>query len=110
MSVVPAKDGYFPVTCVHRADLEDKGFDVSNVTDEQMERLASKMGDLYVEFGGYWEAIDELAAGMGIPRKEGIDKQGFCTKCGWHVTTHNDDGSCVDDKGLADEWPKGGRD
>jgi len=98
MSVVPPVDGYFPITSVHRNDLADYGFDVSNVTDEQMERLASKMGDLYVEFGGFWEAMEEIAEGMGIPRTEGINKKGFCMKCGSHVSTHNDDGSCVEGK------------
>lgn len=101
MSIVPPKDGYFPITSVHRADLEDRGFDVSNVTDEQMERLAEKMGELYVEFGGFWDQMEEIAEQMGISRIEGIDKHGFCTKCGCHVSTHNDDGSCVED-----EWPK----
>jgi hypothetical protein len=103
MSVVPPVDGFFPITSVHRNDLADYGFDVSGVTDEQMERLAGKMGDLYVEFGGFWEAMEEIAEGMGIPRIEGINKKGFCTKCGFHVSTHNDDGSCVEDN---DEWPK----
>jgi hypothetical protein len=97
MSIVTPKNGYFPITSVHRNDLADHGFDVSNVTDEQMERLAEKMGGLYVEFGGFWEAMEDLAKEMGIPRIEGINKKGFCTKCGSHVSTHNDDGSCVKD-------------
>ena len=109
MSIVAPVDGYFPITSVHRADLEGKGFDVSKVTDCQMEQLANKMGDSYLEFGGFWECLEEYATGLGIPRIEGIDKHGYCTKCGCHVSTHNDDGSCVDDKKEEeerDEWPK----
>jgi hypothetical protein len=97
MSVIKPEDGYFPITSVHRDDLADRGFDVSDVTDEQMERLADKMGDIYVEFGGYWDSMEGIAGEMGIPMLPGIDKKGFCTKCGWHVSTHNDDGSCVRD-------------
>lgn len=69
MSIVAPKDGYFPITSVHRSDIEGRGFDVSNVTDEQMERLADKMGGLYVEFGGFWEAMEDLAEAMGIPKR-----------------------------------------
>jgi len=101
---VRPEGGFFPITSIHRDDLADYGFDVSNVTDEQMERLAEKMGALYVEFGGFWEAMEELVEGMGIPRVEGINKKGFCTKCGSHVSTHNDDGSCVrDDEQYVDD-------
>ena len=98
MRHLPPLGGYFPITSVHRNDLADYGFDVSGVTDEQMERLADKMGDLYVEVGGFWDQMEEIAEQMGIPKIEGIDKRGFCTKCGCHVSTHNDDGSCVEDK------------
>ena len=38
------------------------------MTDKQMERLADEMGDLYVEFGGFWEAMEGIAEEMGIPK------------------------------------------
>lgn len=69
MSIVPPKDGFFPIASVHRDDLVEKGFDVSNVTDKQMERLAEKMGSLYLEFGGFWDHLEEIAEEMGIPRR-----------------------------------------
>ncbi|MBM4350048.1 MAG: hypothetical protein FJ106_09225 [Deltaproteobacteria bacterium] len=61
------EDGYFPITSIHRADLEDRGFDVTQVTDEQMERLAEKMGEVYVESGAFWNHMEDLSEEMGIP-------------------------------------------
>jgi hypothetical protein len=40
---------YFPISRVHRDDLIGEGFDVSNVTDDQMETIADKMADAYTE-------------------------------------------------------------
>lgn len=57
----------FPVTSVCRDDLESLGFDVSNVSDLQMSRLASKMGDDYCE-QMFWSSMEILADGMDIPR------------------------------------------
>jgi hypothetical protein len=68
MSIVSPHDGYFPVTSIHRDDLRDIGFDVANVPDDQMQRLAEKMGELYVEFGGFWQTMEDLAEEMGIPK------------------------------------------
>ncbi len=77
------KDGFFPITSIHRADLEDRGFDTSKVTDRQMKRLAEKMGELYVESGGFWDHMEEIAEAMKIPRRSVMEE------------------SCVED-----EWPK----
>ena len=40
---------YFPISHICRDDLEGKGFDISNVTDSEMSRLADKLGDDYCE-------------------------------------------------------------
>ena len=40
MSIVKPVDGFFPITSVHRDDLEEKGFDTSNLTDDQMLEMA----------------------------------------------------------------------
>jgi hypothetical protein len=68
MSIVKPVDGLFPITSVHRDDLEEKGFDTSNLTDDQMLELARRMEDAYVEFGGFWETMEDLAEKMGIPK------------------------------------------
>lgn len=51
---------YFPITSVGRADLEGMGYDISNVTDEQMERLASKMANAYLD-QSYWIDLEIIA-------------------------------------------------
>jgi hypothetical protein len=67
-------DKDFEVISVSRADLVQAGFPpelVAQLTDEQMERIAAKMGDYYND-QGYWglvtvatETITGLTAEMG---------------------------------------------
>ena len=59
----------FPITSVSREDLEAKGFDTSEVDDDTMERLASKMGDDYCE-QLFWTSLEIIAEYMGIPKKD----------------------------------------
>ena len=40
---------YFPITSVHRDDLEGQGFDVEKISDDDMQNLAEKMADDYCE-------------------------------------------------------------
>jgi hypothetical protein len=61
---------YFPITSVSRADLEQEGFDMKDVDDSTMERLASKMGDAHCD-GGYWIDLKISAGGSEIPKKGG---------------------------------------
>lgn len=60
---------FFPITSVSRADLEERGFDVSGVSDAVMERLAQRMADDYLE-QMYWLSLDEMAEFVGIPRQQ----------------------------------------
>ena len=48
----------FPCVTLSRADFEEKHFDTSNISNEQMGRIASKIGDTLVE-NLYWECIEE---------------------------------------------------
>jgi hypothetical protein len=41
----------FHITSVHRDDLLDAGFNPTGVTDEEMQLLASRLSDSYLEFG-----------------------------------------------------------
>lgn len=59
---------FFPITSVSRDDLESKGFDTSEITDEQMKRLASKMADDYLE-QMYWISMTIIAENLGFPKK-----------------------------------------
>ena len=42
-----AERRYFPITSVHRDDLEGQGFDVEKISDDDMQNLAEKMADDY---------------------------------------------------------------
>ena len=60
----------FKITSVTREDLESRGFDTTNITDEQMEELARKMCDDYLE-QMFWISLDIIAEDIiGIPKKK----------------------------------------
>lgn len=59
----------FIVTEVSREDLEAIGYDTSEVSDDTMERLASKLGDDYCE-QLFWISLDIMAEYMEIPKKK----------------------------------------
>lgn len=59
----------FKITSVTREDLEMRGFDTTNITDAQMERLAQKMCDDYLE-QMFWVSLDIIAEDiMGFKKK-----------------------------------------
>lgn len=60
----------FKITSVTREDLEMRGFDTTNITDAQMERLAQKMCDDYLE-QMFWISLDIIAEDIiGIPKRK----------------------------------------
>lgn len=59
----------FIITQVSREDLETIGYDTSEVSDDTMERLASKLGDDYCE-QLFWTSLDIMAEYMEIPKKK----------------------------------------
>lgn len=67
--IVKERDEFFKITSVSRGDLEERGFDVSNVSDATMERLARKMADDYCE-QLFWESMEIIAESLGIERIE----------------------------------------
>ena len=59
----------FNITSVSWEDLEYRGFDTTNITDAQMERLAQKMCDDYLE-QMFWISLDIIAEDiMGFKKK-----------------------------------------
>lgn len=94
--------GFFPVICLHRQDLEDFGFDVSEVSDEKLKELADRIGDFWVESGEFWDILIEFAESMGFKRVDSVDRRGFCIKCRGHWSEH-ENGQCVVQE---DRWPK----
>lgn len=59
----------FSISRLSREDLEEKGFDASDVDDKTMQRLADKLGDDYCE-QLFWDSLDIIAESMGIPKKK----------------------------------------
>ena len=60
----------FKITSVTREDLENRGFDTTNITDAQMEELARKMCDDYLE-QMFWISLDIIAEDIiGIPKRK----------------------------------------
>lgn len=66
---------YFEITSISRDDLAARGFDVENVSDAQMERLAQDMKGVYLDTL-YWPCLIQKAEEMGIPRSETPVEQG----------------------------------
>lgn len=58
----------FNCVTLSRADFEDLGYDTSNISDEQMERIASRIGDVLVD-NLYWECIREWGYSMSKHNK-----------------------------------------
>jgi len=74
---------YFTITHVHRDDLLSKGFDVSRVSDGDMEELARKMSNDYLE-QLFWSSLEIIAEeGLEIPKMLNDD---CCPKCGSVLT------------------------
>ena len=59
----------FVISEVSREDLEEIGFDTSEVSDETMEYLARKLGDDYCE-QLFWSSLEIIAEYLEIPKKE----------------------------------------
>ena len=59
--------GYFPITSIHRSDLEELGYDISGVDDATMSRLAGQMKEAYLE-QDFWINLRILANDLHIPR------------------------------------------
>ena len=62
------RDSHFPITSVHRGDLEAAGFDAGAVADATMVELAEKMADAYIE-NTFWIDLDIIAESLGIPKQ-----------------------------------------
>lgn len=61
---------FFEVCSVSKEDIEQEGFDASKLTAEDMERIASKQGDLICDCCDYWTALEGACEYWDVPRKE----------------------------------------
>ena len=90
---------YFPVAYVSREDLEWRGFDTSNVTDDDMVTLAEDLGDDYCE-QLFWSSMEIIAhETLEIPKY-------IYPKCGKSISgqdSYYDDFECLSCK---NKWEK----
>ena len=59
----------FPITTICKEDVETAGFDISNITDEQLKKIADNMEDMYLQ-DGFWHDLRASAEKVGIPKKK----------------------------------------
>ncbi len=67
---VPVMSNYFEVCCVSREDVKERGYDPSNLSDDDMQSIASKMDDLIREGVDYWYAVDGACGYWEVPLLE----------------------------------------
>lgn len=58
---------YFDISCIHRDDVKDEGYDGDKLDDATMERLADKMNDYHLEYG-YHEDLELACEKLEIPK------------------------------------------
>lgn len=58
----------FILTAISRADLKGRGFDADKLSDSDMQDIADNMADDYIEYGGYWEGLENEAEKMGAKK------------------------------------------
>ena len=56
----------YPITSVCREDLKEN-FDIKNIDESTMKKLASKMADAYCD-DGFWIDLEIIAEHLGIPK------------------------------------------
>ena len=57
------------VSYLCRDDLEYKGYDTTNLTQDKLESIASKMGDYYLDYS-YWDDLENACDYLEIPRND----------------------------------------
>ena len=62
----------FPITSLTRIDLGNAGFDVTDVTDETMNKLALYMADEY-STNFFEDSLKSLASHLNIPKIKDYD-------------------------------------
>ena len=48
---------YAPIAFVSRDDIEQLGYNADDITDKELQMVANKMGDYYLEYGDYNEDL-----------------------------------------------------
>lgn len=61
---------FFEVCALSKEDIEQAGFDAGKLSEEDMQRIASKQGDLILDCCDYWTALEGACEYWEIPRKD----------------------------------------
>ena len=106
--------GAFIITALSYGDLEEK-YDINKINNEQMNRLANKMANAYMEGGaGFWGDLEIIADDIGLPRlkketdycpkynEQSLpDKNGDCSLCRNHKADSYKKAQCKECNKLA---------
>jgi len=61
---------FFEVCSLSKEDIEQQGFDAGGLDADDMQRIASKQGDLIADCCDYWNALTAACEYWNVPRKE----------------------------------------
>lgn len=76
IDILPSVTGDFPITSVCRDDLEPYGFDIEDISDDEMKELADRMEDDYCEQLFRDSMVIIARDCMGLPKVgDTIDKE-----------------------------------
>ena len=67
--LIDGNDGGYPISSLYIADLKQAGFDTEKVSASDLLTLADRLKNYYLEWM-YWESLEMIADGIGIPRQE----------------------------------------
>ena len=60
----------YDITCVEKSDLEERGYDTSELDEADMERIADEMCGYYLDSGTFSEDLHAAADELGIKRND----------------------------------------
>jgi len=74
---------FFNVLRLSRDDFRTKGYDASELSDDDMERVASKIGSIILDGGDFWLAI-EMYGEENLPKSSSFDWLKTAKKVFWN--------------------------
>lgn len=61
-------DGWFPITSLHRDDIETIGYNASRISNRDMNWIAKRMANGYLD-DLFWIQLRLLAEELGLPKR-----------------------------------------
>lgn len=70
-----SQDKFYVITRLHKDDIREVlpllSLNIDLLTDEDMEDIAQNLGEWFVEYGGYWSALEDIAQDVIQSKKQG---------------------------------------